>query len=40
MRPFTVVPPTSGIIDTRHHIFWADGAIRAGPAALPLAAST
>ncbi|TYB49007.1 NUDIX hydrolase [Actinomadura chibensis] len=30
MRPFTVVHPTPGISDSRHHIFWADGATRIG----------
>ncbi|MCP9947303.1 NUDIX hydrolase [Actinomadura madurae] len=33
MRPFTVVHPTPGISDSRHHIFWADGATQVGPPA-------
>lgn len=31
MRPLTVVHPTPGISDSRHHIFLADGATRIGP---------
>ncbi|TDC96565.1 NUDIX hydrolase [Actinomadura sp. 7K507] len=33
MRPLTVVHPTPGISDSRHHIFWADGATLIGPPA-------
>ncbi|WP_131741947.1 NUDIX hydrolase [Actinomadura roseirufa] len=30
MRPFTVIHPTPGISDSRHHIFWSDGATHIG----------
>jgi hypothetical protein len=33
MRPLTVLHPTPGIGDSRHHIFLADGATPIGPPA-------
>jgi hypothetical protein len=33
MRPLTVIHPSSGISDSRHHIFLADGAAHIGPPA-------
>ncbi|SFO91047.1 NUDIX domain-containing protein [Actinomadura madurae] len=33
MRPLTIVHPTPGISDSRHYIFWADGATHVGPPA-------
>lgn len=33
MRLLTIVHPTPGISDSRHHIYWADGATHIGPPA-------
>lgn len=33
MRPLTIVHPTPGLSDSRHYIFWADGARHIGPPA-------